>query len=266
MKIILLYFKYFYYNYNIKQKVEADNGDAKYIINEFVSEFIDEYLLRRYARPNKLNENLINFLRKFCNFICITSKGLEYLTYEDIIKIDKELVEIKGFYGFLDYLNEILDDLLKLTENKLILSPNYDINRFADYIFDFRINIVNPLSLIIKKVYDLNGIIPKTWKVIKFGDIKTSRLFLDKWGSFLNVNNNFIDLLSKNKSVITEERRITLDGFFRTLKMYAKRNKFDLIEKNQKKILQWYVEANIINLDDVENYILKKDDFPQYLT
>jgi hypothetical protein len=82
--------------------------------------------------------------------------------------------------------------------------------------------------------------------------------------TILNRDNRFVDLLIKGKHIIKEDKKIAIEGFFRTLRLDLKNN-FEKIITKQREILKWFVDAGLINNDGTDNYILTKDDFPPHL-
>lgn len=68
-------------------------------------------------------------------------------------------------------------------------------------------------------------------------------------------------MLIKNKDIIKGDKKIALEGFFRTLKHDLKNNP-DRILSKQREILKWFIDAKLINEHELKNYILTKDDFP----
>ena len=112
---------------------------------------------------------------------------------------------------------------------------------------------------------ELKGIIPKSWKLVRFKYYKTSR-FMEFSGyrvTYINRDNKFIDLIINNMKIIDESKKIALEGFFRALKLNLK-NDFAQVLTKQKGILKLFVDAKSIREDDINNYILTVDDFPQY--
>jgi len=76
---------------------------------------------------------------------------------------------------------------------------------------------------------ELYGIIPKTWKLLRVKNYKTSHFF--EWPfdwpnygkTFINRDNNFIDLLIRGKHILKRNNKMAVQGFFRSLKMDLKK-------------------------------------------
>jgi hypothetical protein len=110
---------------------------------------------------------------------------------------------------------------------------------------------------------------PKTWKIVKFKNLKTDRLFEilgAQYGtsfSFVNREHAFISLLLRNPNVILgdPDRILVLESFFFRLKRDIKAD-FQAIITKQKRILQWYVSSRVVQ--NVDEYILKKQQLPLF--
>ena len=76
-----------------------------------------------------------------------------------------------------------------------------------------------------------------------------------------NRDNKFIDLLIRGKHILKGAIKMAVQGFFRSLKIDLKSGLQKVIEK-QKDVLKYFIEANIIDETEIDNYILTKDDFP----
>ena len=111
--------------------------------------------------------------------------------------------------------------------------------------------------------FEFKGFLPKTWKLVRFKNYKTSR-FIEFWGleTILNRDNRFMDLLIRGKDILKERsKKMAVEGFFRSLKMDLRSNFEKMIEK-QREILKWFVEAGLIDEKDIDYYILTREDFP----
>jgi hypothetical protein len=82
--------------------------------------------------------------------------------------------------------------------------------------------------------------------------------------TIVNKDHKFIDLLIKHFGLLTADRKIAVRGFFKTLK-YDVKWKFAEVIKSQKEILKWFVQANAIKDNEMENYILTEKDFPPHM-
>ena len=117
-----------------------------------------------------------------------------------------------------------------------------------------------------KKSDELEGMIPTTWKLMRFQNYETSRLVeLSTYShTILNRDHKFINILVKNKHIIVDDKKMAVQGFFRSLKTDLKSDFQKFVDK-QKKILKWFTDAQSISEDEMGDYILTKADFPTHL-
>jgi len=251
----------------LEEKAKKANVNPTKLYNNFFTNYIDRFEIRVLREKNKLSAKFLNLLERFCYFKCIGKDGITYIKYDKIVETRKPIRILKG----LDYYNE--EDIKEIfygwpgfPEDKLYLLSEYPHCEFAKCLFK-DVYSTDFLSLVdIEKSNELEGIIPKTWKLVRFKNYRTSRLIeLVDRDTYLNRDNPFIDLLIKGKHILTRDKKLAVEGFFRSLKIDLKAD-FQKIIAKQKDILKWFVNAGVIGENDVNNYILTKDKFPRHIS
>ncbi|MCK4796992.1 MAG: ATP-binding protein [Spirochaetes bacterium] len=249
---------------NIESNYIKSKIDFSKTTDDFFKNFIDTNYL--YIGDGiKLPVELTTALKEIIYFKSISKAGINYVKYIEIMASVKPVRFITTPH--------YIDDLktVELFSKCSEFSKRYHyILYYNDFILNSMFKSVHTMSLFeilgIDYFNELKGFIPKTWKLVKFKNYKTSKL-MEFSGSyeetFLNRDNKFIDLLIKNKHNIKGNEKTAIEGFFRTLKLDLNKD-FEKVFTKQKDILKWFVDANLIKKGDMNNYILTVDDFPQY--
>ena len=108
----------------------------------------------------------------------------------------------------------------------------------------------------------------------EFKNYKTIHIFepdYDGDARLINANHKFIKLLLKEDKHLDEIRSL-IEQFFNTLNKLAREGDLDerkgLFEELlniQREILNWLAERGTIEENDIDKYLLTKDDFPDYI-
>jgi hypothetical protein len=163
---------------------------------------------------------------------------------------------------------EIIQQLtILLKSDNLYLAMNYP-TKLSELLLD-KVTYIDFFQIIsAERSYELRGLIPKSWTLAKLNNYKTSRFieFSHGYGEITVVNrdNRFVDLLIRNKDLIYGDRKIALLGFFRSLKQ-AIRTNFHGVRSQHSEILKWFVDAQVIAEDQIEDYLFVEDDFPPHM-
>ncbi len=207
---------------------------------------------------------LLKLLQRFYYFKYISNYGINYQHYDEFINTGRKIVVLTEYESYKeDHLKQLLSKA-QLRNDTFYLLGHYSTNTFIENIFK-DISWISFLSLFETETSDeLYGIIPKTWKLLRIKNYETSRLFewpFDYGNTFINRDNKFIDLLIRGKHILKGTIKMAVQGFFRSLKMDLKSDFQKTIEK-QRDVLKYFIDAGIISGNDIDNYILTKDDFP----
>jgi hypothetical protein len=252
----------------LEKKCNKLNVDGVLFFNRFFYSYIVTWRFKRSAEKKLITDNFLEFVKKFYNFTYISKDGLDYCRYGDVLLSNKAVCIIGGLNDYHEkQITQIFSGCTGVDNDTLYLLGEYYVNSFATLLFENPDDYVSILSVIdMKKSEGLEGIIPKTWKLVEFRNYKTSRLieFMDYDKTFLNRDNKFVDLLIKGKHIIKGDKKIAAEGLFRTMKSDL-RNDFQKMVTKQKDILQWFVDAHLVNEDEISNYILTENDFPPHL-
>lgn len=243
-------------------------NEIKENIEEHVNELINTYIkfeyydssLKKYLQT-EFPDYIINFFKKNCYIKCISKNNYYFKTYDELLKLkdDLKLLEIP-YYLTKNHFQMIIRNCSGFDTNQIyVISDN-----FSKLLLD--IPKINSKSIIqIEENDELNGLIPQSWQVVKFLNYNTSSLieFADSNSATINADHPFIELIINKKDKIEKSRKMTIKAFFVRLRRNLK-HKFDEIIDDQRIILDLLVEDGLIDIGEIEDYILKKGDFPTY--
>jgi hypothetical protein len=249
----------------LRQKAIEANVDFSKISKTFFGEYI--YVYRMAGKEQvMLSDNILDFLKEFFYFKSLSKDGIRYIKYDEVKVSSKPIIMLSGYWNCTEeHLKQIFSECSGFTEDNFYLLSEYGSDDVAKCLLG-NIRQIDFLKFLeMEESNELKNMILKTWKLARFKNYRTSRLieFSGYQSTILNRDNRFINLLIKNKNIIDDNRKIELEGFFRTLKFHFKYD-FQKVLMQQKKILKWFVDEGIIGKDQVENYILSKDDFPPH--
>jgi len=237
--------------------------------------------LTKYSGPGKpeeylLPQKLIVMTQKFYFFRCLLNGLPAYRTWNDLLTAGQPVTLLRGYFPEKEkYVAEIITNCSPLKWSGFYIFRDREIG-VIEYVTKWGVghgiqikplgeqkNLDNIVAYVEnKQVKDLH-IFPSSWKVVRFTNYQSKR-FLERlryWGGLVNAEHRFISLLVKNESTLnTEGRKAIVLSFFRELKRKASWLDFSQIQREQRKILQWFKDAGII--ENVDDYILTKDDFP----
>ena len=242
--------------------------DNKENLEEHVNELINTYIkfeyhddsINKYVKTD-FPDFIINFFKNNCYMKCISEKGFYFKTYDELIKLkdNLKLLEIP-YYINKNHFQKIIANCSGFNEKDVyIINDN-----FSELLFD--IPEVHSNSVIqMEDKDDLTGLIPLSWQVIKFLNYNTSSLieFADSNSATINVDHPFIELIISIKDKIEEDRKLAIKAFFVRLRRNLK-HKFNEVIDDQRMILNLFVEDGLIDEEEINDYILKKEDFPTY--
>jgi hypothetical protein len=251
----------------IEQKAKKVGIDPINPINNFFGRYLASWKLKDLKQENKLSDELSILIKKFYYFKCASKEGIKCLRYDEILKDGRAIILLKDLMDCDEsHLNQIISNCSRFSRNKLYLLCEYPNMNFAKCLFED----VDSRSLIyfidMEKSNELKGMTPKTWKLAKFKNYKTDRLIEFSHYDFtvINMDNRFINLLIKDKLNISGDRKMAVEGFFRSLKIDVRHN-FENVIKRQKEIMEWFVKDGLIGRDEIDDYTLTKEDFPLHM-
>ena len=228
-------------------------------------------------RVKDLPEKLIGIIQRSYFLECLSNGSRVYRTWNDLLKEDKPITILHGYFPEnATYVAEIITNCSSMNWNEFYIFTRRDADAI-DCIIDWKKkhgeeiqplvqkrNVHNTIKYVVNKsVKDLQ-IFPVTWNIVKYTNYQSTR-FTEEVGWFsavlVNIEHRFVNLLVKNKNIInTAGRKQIVLSFFRQLKRKVADRKFQKIQKEQRKILQWFKDADII--ENVNDYLLTEKDFP----
>ena len=249
--------------------------------DDLFARFFHQYLkTEKYhsERPDEyiLTEKFIGMIQKFYFFECLFRGSRVYRTWNDLLKENQPIIILKGYFpANARYLSEIISNCPSLKWEGLYIYRYGDV-QVINYVINWgkehgvqirplgeRKNLDHIIEYVEdKEVKDL-GIFPVTWKLARFTNYQSKRIVekLMRYEGLVNIEHRFVNLLVRNEDVInTEGRRQIVLSFFRELKRRATYKHFPQIQKEQRKILQWFRDAGVI--EKVDDYVLTEKDFP----
>jgi molecular chaperone HtpG len=250
-----------------EQKARKDNVDPVSFINRFFDNYLIYSEISQMKKKNELSDEFLDLIRGFYCFKCFSKGEIKYLRQDAILKDGRPIILL---YDLKDYdeahIKQILSGCSGFAQNELYLLREYPGYLFAECLFEDIDSYSFTFFVNVEKSNELKEIIPKAWKLVRFKNYKTDRLIEFSHYDFTIVNrdNRFINLLIKDRPNITGDRKIAVEGFFKSLKMDIRYN-FENVIKKQKEILKWFVEDGLISEDEIDNYILTKEDFPPHI-
>lgn len=243
------------------QQIDQTNPDLNFNLRgTFFARFIDYGSISKKFEENNLDDDLLEFYKKWQPLTCYHEKSIKYLTINEINELEKDTIVINTYYYERQNMLKDLTQIDALKGDKL-----YVLSRDSDKIDNDNIH-----NKIVKKYHsffdiefstNLKECIPVTWETGQGKNFSTDALliFPHSLRTILNVENNFVKLLDNNTNILDDERKMVLRSFFRNFKQRGKKS-MDLLLKEQCLILKWYVDENIIKENEIENYLIKNSD------
>jgi hypothetical protein len=228
----------------------------------------------KLSKEAKASDALGEFIRGFYFFKLLRKDSECFMSFDDLAGKQIEVTTLINAPSDREYLKDLMAKCDGFSPNQLYWSSWWTedyITKFCDperKVFRTRVSFAS----LFEKEYIPNPLqraFPKTWKIVKFKNLKTDRLFEilgAQYGtsfSFVNREHAFISLLLRNPNVILgdPDRILVLESFFFRLKRDIKAD-FQAIITKQKRILQWYVSSRVVQ--NVDEYILKKQQLPLF--
>ncbi|MHA1363794.1 MAG: HD domain-containing protein [Candidatus Freyarchaeota archaeon] len=235
------------------------------------------------------SDKLLNLIKRFYYFKYISKNKVGYMKYDEIKRINKPLVVLRFLadYWSDEDLQQVFSKCDGFTENYIYLMPEsntrsfemdlFEDVRYAETLEFFDIEISKELEDIIpEKGFEI--MIPREYRLVRFKNYTTCRL-LERLPTarefsgeryFFNRDHRFIDLLVKNKTIISENTKNEIKEFFTLLITWIESSLrreffFKRLLSDHRNILKRLVDEKVINEDEISNYLLTKDDFPPYL-
>ena len=252
----------------VEQKAKKASIDPVSFINRFFDDYLSYGDISRMKGKNELSDEFLNLIRRFYYFKCFSKGESKYLRHDAILKDGRPvtvLYDVKDYDE--DHIRQIISGCSGFTQNELyLLLPEYPGYLFVECLFDDVNSHSFTFFVNMERSNELKGIIPKAWKLARFKNYKTTRFieFSHYKFTIVNSDNRFINLLIKDRLNVTGDRKIAVGGFFKSLKNDVKWN-FEGVIKKQKEILKWFVEDGLISEDEINNYVLTKEDFPPHI-
>jgi hypothetical protein len=240
-----------------------------YIENEVFSD-------HRYALPKdiKASDALRDFIREDYSFHIYSKERDFFITFSELEETGKKVAILNNSplsgetHEYTKYLIHNCDAFLP---NQFYLLPLYWMREMMDFCNeDSAIStlVKSFASMFAKKTVrtKIETVFPKSWKVVKFKNLKTHNIFefLSGYGgvgAYVNAENHFIALLIRRPDIITSDsdKNEIVETFFFRLRRDL-RSDFNKVVKKQKHILNWYKDAGII--DETKPFVLTKQDIP----
>lgn len=235
--------------------------------NIFYSYFNDSDLETYLSSKSEDSEILLKLLEEYSSFKYVSTNGYRYLTYNGIKNRGKNLIGLRmGEFNLKEnHMKKILLNCSGFKEDNIYLLSNHFMYRFVKFLFGYvpTNNFLHQFQII--ESDDLDGILPKSWKLVQFYNYHTSSfLEFSEWNAtFVNRDNIFVELLIKNKHIIKGDKKMAILGIFRSLKTDLNSD-FSKVLTKQKEILKWFLDEGIINDENIDDYLFEPDDFPSY--
>ena len=228
-----------------------------------------------------LHNEFKNIIKEYYKFTVLTKDGYRQINHAELSAYIGKLIIIKDM------------DELKLKENEF----NYYYNVIRNILGDKMVIVdswgtkeINGIATVIEVVLsrelqkitlkdllgiqrykrDIHDILDISFILVRFTKYKTDKIF--KPPNFINADHKFVQLLLKERDNMDETTVKNAKMFFDTLielvgadTLREKETIFERLKSIQEQILSWFVKKGIIDGDIATNYILTKDDFPEYL-
>jgi len=213
----------------------------------------------------EIPEKLMKFFKRNYPLWEISKDGIKYVICEELNKRGKKIVCIHGINSSDErFVKEIFQKIKGLTDENIYIVYSWGLSYLGEDFFGEYKEKHYADFLEIEKSKELIGILPKTWRVGRIKDYKTTKFIeiSETYGrTIVNRDNRFLDLIIRGASNLTGEQKLALTGFFRILKETVKRD-FSEFVSNQEKIIRIFVNMKIIEESEIPKYILTEEDFP----
>lgn len=237
----------------------------KYFYRSFIQNRLSFTHYRRRkgdTKQSKPSDELIAFLQKNYYFILFSDSGVEFQNYLELIARKKTICIVLN-YSNTAHIKEIIDkckiiskDYIYIQAEELLSIPEFHLNDEFDSVD------INKL-IGMRKSNELAGLIPVTYKLYSFRNYTSTRLIEFLYPITINRDNPFINLIIENIELIKGDKKIAIEGFFRTLMRESKKD-LRICRNKQIEILKWFTEKNKISETDFEKYLLTELDFPPH--
>jgi hypothetical protein len=211
----------------LEQRSKKANIATSELVNSFFREYTPLYRYRGKKEEAEELKEFLNLARKFYYFKCFTKGGeMTYRRYENVSneKLSPVYVHVVGLMDD-GQISELVKGCAGFTKDHIYVFVTIFDSALVEYL-----TTAPPLPfgsfLEIAKVKPHNLPIPKTWRIVRFLNYHTERIleFEVYPGAYLNADNRFMHLLLGNEQIITKDRKLAVEGFFRTLRHAAKRS------------------------------------------
>jgi hypothetical protein len=228
---------------------------------------IDYYYEERSEETIKEDADLLDFLKKFYSFSCFSDQGFDLMKYDEILKLDKQIKILKYSDLNYHYIQDMLFNCGRLDYDNLYIMPmNHDlVDAMIKHLF-------GPESINFYDLFEvetvggiLGEIFPDRVNIINIKNLNTDRLITHviEDGPIelinVNINNRFVSLICSNKEIIYNQNKNLVKELFRYLLQESKIN-MNRILTEQKVILKWFKEQNLIDEDEFITYLLSPED------
>jgi hypothetical protein len=246
----------------IKQELKTLNYseiNEKRQISSFVGNSLNWYKYREdwIEKGRSPSKNLANWLKSDRYHWVVVNTEIMFLSANEIKSLNTEIYSVGYQFDNIIYLKYLVENCLSLPKKGVygtffhygVLDDAKELTLF-DY-FD------------IEKFKTLKEFLPSNWFVGRFKNYKTTRFFelIHYQKTVVNRDHPFVDLIINNLEILSPDNKIALEGFFKGIKVDAKRD-LNLVLDKQKKILKWYLKKNVISNGDIPTFMLTVDDFP----
>lgn len=262
---------------NIEEKKQ---GFRPHLRNAICTNYIDDEIIStyRYSLPKnvKASKTFINFLRDIFCFHVFTKNKDFFIPIRDLSKTGKRITLLTNDplrEESFDYVVDLIKYCDSFKQGDFYVFDKWRIKGILKVVDEENKIITSEKSFknmfkIEKMTTPIKYLFPKTWRLVRFKNLKTDRMFEILTGgcgsdTYINVENGFIALLLKHPDVVMSnpEKRAIIESFFIQLKRNLKGNYGKVLEM-QKRILNWYQEAGKIT--SVKPYILTKKHLPHH--
>ena len=238
--------------------------------NHVTEDSVDYYDDARSGWTIKEDTDLLDFLKKFYSFKCFSDQGLNLMKYEEILDLGKKVKILEHSHLNHHYIQDMLFNCGRLDcDNIYIMLPFHNlVDAMIKHLFGHELLKFYDLFEV-EAIDGMSEIFPDKTNIIKIKNLDTNRLIThvagDAYSVFnpirinVNINNRFVRLICDHKKIIYDNNKNLVKELFRYLHPQSKRD-MDCILEEQKTILKWFKEQNLIDEKDFENYLIIRED------
>ncbi|MGB7061917.1 MAG: ATP-binding protein [Candidatus Zixiibacteriota bacterium] len=252
----------------LQRNVKRAGVGAESLCNEFFASFVrDGPSLKRLWIQNELTQRFLDFVKRYFYYRSICTDGTRFLRHADIVDSGKPALLLDGLGLYADeHIQEMYRGCTGFKKGQLYVLREPNCGAPAEFLFE-NVRTKDFTSLFkFTELEELAWMLPRTWKIAKFENYRTSRFieFRHPSMTLVSTENRFVALLLRHKHLIEGDRAMALHDFFTTFPRNLGRY-FRLLVDKQREILRWFVEARLLGEAQVHEYLFTREDFPPHL-